>query len=255
LDQLRYALAHPLTRDLDIDDPATTHLRRDILKSKPFLKQIYEEWYRLIVEHLPADSGKVVELGSGAGFLSEFAPDLITSEVFHCRGVKLVFDGQQMPFPDGRLRGIVMTNVMHHVPSVRALLQEAVRCLKPGGRIVAIEPWYSPWSHWVYRTLHHEPFDPESKEWSFAGQGALSSANGALPWIIFERDREVFEKEFPELKVTVVEGMMPFRYLVCGGISQRNVMPLFTFPIWRAFERMFAARKWAMFALLVIERR
>ena len=200
LDQLRYALAHPLTRDLDIDDPATTHLRRDILESKPFLKRIYEEWYRLIVEHLPAHSGQVVELGSGAGFLSKFAPDLITSEVFHCPGMKLGFDGQRMPFPDARLRGIVMTNVLHHIPSVRALLQEAIRCLKLGGRIVVIEPSYSPWSPWV-RTLHHEPFDPESRDWSLVGHGALSSANGALPWIIFERDRELFEKEFPDSRL------------------------------------------------------
>ena len=42
---LNYLLAHPLTRGLDIDDPMVTLLRKKIIQSKPFLKNIYKEWY------------------------------------------------------------------------------------------------------------------------------------------------------------------------------------------------------------------
>lgn len=253
---LHNLLAHPLTRGRDLDDPATTHIRRAIIQDKPFLRKIYEEWYGAIAANLPVGRGEVLELGAGAGFLRESVPGLITSEVFSCPGVSLILDGQQLPFSDGSLRAICMSNVFHHIPSARAFLREAARCLRPGGRMVAIEPWVSSWSRGVYARMHHEPFHPESPEWVFSGSGPLSSANGALPWIVFERDRRQFETEFPEFRVRSTEGLMPFRYLVCGGISTRNLMPGFTYPAWSALESAMrpAMRSWAMFALIVIER-
>jgi SAM-dependent methyltransferase len=254
---LRYLLAHPLTRNLDLDDPATTHIRRTIIAGKPFLQKIYVEWYRQISESIPAIPGKVLELGSGAGFLAEFVPDLISSEIFSCPGVSLVLDGQRLPFQDGSLRAIAMTNVLHHVPSVHAFFEEATRCLSPGGRVVAIEPWVSSWSRVVYSKLHHEPFDPASQDWAFSGQGPLSAANGALPWIVLERDRKRFESEFPAFRIRSIRRMMPLRYLICGGISTRSLMPAFTFPFWRGLENAMRPmmRSWAMFALIVIEKR
>jgi SAM-dependent methyltransferase len=162
-----------------------------------------------------------------------------------------------MPFRDGSLRGIAMVNVLHHVPDVHLLFEEASRCLKPGGRVVAIEPWVSTWSRLVYTNLHHEPFDAKSEDWAFPKGGRLSAANGALPWIVLERDRRRWEAEFPDLQVKLIRGIMPFRYLVSGGIATRNLMPSFSFPLWRGFERLLDPfmRSLAMFALIVIERR
>src|SRR5579864_3240678 len=117
---LRRLLAHPLTRGFDIDDPATTILRRNIVRSKPFLKRIYEEWYQALANCLPNIEGPVLEIGSGAGFLAEHIPNLITSEIFHCDNIRLILDGQALPFAIGSLRAIVMTNVLHHIPDARA---------------------------------------------------------------------------------------------------------------------------------------
>jgi hypothetical protein len=143
------------------------------------------------------------------------------------------------------------------VPDARAFFREATRCLASGGRIVAIEPWVSRWSRLIYSKLHHEPFDPGSPDLAFRGAGPLSAANGALPWIVLERDRKRFENEFSDLRIRSITGLMPFRYLVCGGISIRNVMPSFTFPLWRGLESTMASsmQNWAMFALIVVERR
>lgn len=66
--------AHPLTRGLSIDDPGTTSIRRRIIQEKLCLRQIYEEWYSAIVRAIPPGERPVVELGSGAGFLSDFIP-------------------------------------------------------------------------------------------------------------------------------------------------------------------------------------
>jgi hypothetical protein len=79
---LQALLAHPLTKGLGIDDPRTAQLRLQIIQEKVYLRQVYQEWYRMIAAALPSSKGAVLELGAGAGFLREFVPNLITSELF-----------------------------------------------------------------------------------------------------------------------------------------------------------------------------
>src|SRR6266851_7114178 len=254
--KLKQWLAHPLTRGWDIDDPHTTQLRRSIIRDKGFLRQIYQEWYHTIAASLPVGEGAVLELGSGAGFLGDFVPDLITSETFTCADVRLVLDGRALPFAQASLRGIVMTDVLHHVSAPRRFFAEASRCVRPEGGLVCIEPWVTPWSRLVYTRLHHEPFCPEATVWEFPSSGPLSGANVALPWIIFERDRAQFEGEFPEWHIQAIDRMMPFRYLVSGGVSLRSLMPGCTFGIWQGFEKLLQPwmDKVAMFARIVLRR-
>ena len=251
---LKDLLAHPLTRGLDIDSPRCTELRRSIIQKKSFLRQIYEEWHLAVASLLPLNEAPVVELGSGGGFLSDYLDELITSEVFHCRDVRLVLDGARLPFVNESLAGIVMTDVLHHLPQPRLFLAEARRCLRPDGLVIMIEPWVTPWSRLVYSTLHHEPFRPDAAQWSFPESGPLSGANGALPWIIFARDRGQFEKEFPELQIHSINPFMPFRYLLSGGVSWRSLMPGWSFALWRKVEHLL--QPWmnhlAMFALIVL---
>ena len=99
-----------------------------------------------------------------------------------------------------------------------------------------IEPWVTAWSRIVYKYLHHEPFDPEVKEWSFPSSGPLSDANSALPWIVFKRDVTLFERDFQELSIENIIVEMPFRYLLSGGVSLRSLSPVFMYKFWRLFE-------------------
>jgi SAM-dependent methyltransferase len=253
LRSLKRWLEHPLTRGLDIDDPRTTHLRRRILAGKPFLRRIYAEWYSTLAASLPAGDDPVLELGAGAGFLADFVPRLARSEVFLTPGIDLVLDGQALPFAAGALRGIAMTNVLHHLPRPLSFFAEAARAVRPGGVVTMIEPWVTPWSRWVYTRLHHEPFLPAAQEWEIAAGGPLSGANGALPWILFHRDRERFERAAPEWRLRSIAPLMPFRYLVSGGVSLRTLMPA-AYPLWRRLDRALASRA-AMFAHVVLERR
>lgn len=250
-------LEHPLTRGLDIDDPRTTRLRRRILAEKRFLRRIYEEWYSAIAASLPPGDGAVLELGSGAGFLADFVPRLARSEVFYTPGIDLALDGLELPFRDRSLRGIAMTNVLHHLPRPLRFFAEAARAVRPGGVVTMIEPWVTPWSRWVYTRLHHEPFLPEAREWEIPAGGPLSGANGALPWILFQRDRERFEREATGWRVRAIAPMMPFRYLVSGGVSLRGLTPAASYPLWKGFETALSpfSGHLAMFAHVVLERR
>lgn len=253
---LKTWLAHPLTKGLDIDDPRTTHLRLRVIQGKAFLRQIYSEWYQAIVDSVPSGNGAVLEIGAGGGFMSEFIPNLITSEVFYCPNVQAIIDGLQLPFVSQSLRGIVMTNVLHHLAQPRRFFAEATRCVQAGGVVAMIEPWVSSWSRFVYTRLHHEPFDPECLSWELPTSGPLSGANDALPWIIFGRDRIKFAQEFPCWQIKLIRPIMPFRYLLSGGVSLRAFAPGWSFGLWREVENALDcwSNQLAMFAHIVLWR-
>jgi SAM-dependent methyltransferase len=255
---LRSLLSHPLTRGMDIDDPAVTELRKQIIQQNSFLHHVYLEWYNLVVEALSADiSGPILELGSGGGYLNEIIPTLITSDISPGTETQLVLDGQHLPIGAKQLRAIVLINVLHHFANPIGFLSEANRCVKPGGKILLVEPWVTAWSRIIYKHLHHEPFVPESRSWSHPADGPLSGANGAMPWIIFMRDRSEFERLYPEWDVRNVVTMMPFLYLVSGGVSMRRLMPVWSFGVWKTLEELltFSMNKLAMFAFIELQKR
>jgi SAM-dependent methyltransferase len=254
---LRTWLTYPLTRGLDIDDPRTTHLRRQIIQEKCFLRKTYEEWYQALAACLPPGDGAVLELGAGAGFMSDFIPGLVTSEVFICPNLRAVLDASRLPFAARSLRAIVMTDVLHHLPNAREFFAEATRCVRPSGVIAMIEPWVTPWSRIVYSRLHHEPFQPAALSWELPVTGPLSGANGALPWIIFARDRDKFEQEFPRWRIELIKPMMPLRYLLSGGVSLRSLVPAWSFGFWKHLENIVEcwSNQIAMFSQIVLRRR
>ncbi len=118
--------------------------------------------------------------------------------------------------------------------------------------MIMIEHWRTQWSEWVYTRLHSEPFAPDAG-WQIPLTGPLSGANGALPWIVFQRDRPLFEARYPQWRITNIELMMPFSYLLSGGVSMRSLMPGWMYHRIRALERMLDQRSWAMFAFIELE--
>jgi SAM-dependent methyltransferase len=255
---LRKLLTHPLTRGLDLDSPEISELRKQIIKEKEFLYRIYLEWYQLIIGFIPCEiPGQVLELGSGGGFLGEIFPDVIKSDIIFLSTNNVVVNAHDLPFKSNSLRAIIMTNVLHHIPHPDDFFRSATRCVHPGGRIIMIEPWVSAWSTFVYTKLHHEPFDPDSKEWQFPTQGPLSGANSAMPWIIFHRDRGKFSQVFSGWLIQDIKLIMPFRYLISGGVSLRSLMPGFSFGMWKWIEGRLdkIMNKTAMFALISLERK
>ena len=197
-----------------------------------------------------------MELGSGPGFFAEVVPEAITSDLQRVPGVDLALNALELPFADSSLRAVAMTNLLHHVQDARRCLDETARCVRPGGVLSMIEPWVSAWSRFVYRHLHHEPFEPDATDWRVESGGPLSGANGAVPWIIFSRERERFERELPQWKIEHVRPMMPFRYLLSGGVSMRSLAPGWAFGPCRLVEQMLrpAIGATAMFAHILLRR-
>lgn len=48
----------------------------------------------------------------------------------------------RLPWPDGSFDALLLTGVFHHFFRPRDALQEAGRVLRPGGRIILVDPWF-----------------------------------------------------------------------------------------------------------------
>jgi len=222
-----------------LDDPARIGAIRRCIRGKPALERWYRECYARFagcIARAPGD-GPVLELGSGAGFLREVLPEVITSDVLPYPGVDRVIDATRLPYEDGALRAIVMLNVFHHIADVGAFLAEVERCLAPRGRLLMVDQHVGWISGPILAHAHHEPFDRDAREWRFDSQGPLRSANGALTWIVFRRDRELFEMRHPRLHLVRYEPHTPLRYFMAGGLKRWSLLPGWAFPLASALDR------------------
>ena len=217
----------------ELDDPGRGSALAEIIQQKPALKRLYLEVYARYAELISRcpNGGPAVELGAGAGFVRQVIPEMTTADILPYSTVDLVFDACHMPFADNSVRCFCMLNVFHHIPDVNAFLEECQRCLKPGGRVLIVDQFPGWLSRWILRYAHHEPWHPEAREWSFPSSGPLSGANGALAWIVFVRDRLLFEQRFPQLNIQQLQPHTPLRYWLSGGLKSWTLIPA---PLWKA---------------------
>ena len=241
---------------IDLDDPSATVLHREILQKKTFLKKFYENVYGQFKNAVDQPEKKVlVEIGSGGGFIKDVMPNVITSEILNIPGVDKVFSATEMPFKDSSVDAFFMLDVLHHINEPRQFFKEAIRCLKPCGRIVMVEPANTAWARFVYTNFHHETFDPKAG-WGLEKTGPLTQSNGAMPWIIFRRDKKIFENEFPALKIIKIRNHTPFSYLMSGGFTLRQLAPGFFYPAVRGLEYLLspANNLIGMFMTIILEK-
>jgi SAM-dependent methyltransferase len=217
-------------RDLSGKSPGSPDFFRAqlaLIKRKPLLKRSYLQFYetfRRDLNTVRAPGTKVLELGSGGGFLKEIIPQVITSDIYD--GVaELEIDARSIPFADGEIRGLFLASVLHHVPDVEAFFSEAYRVLCLNGICAIVEPCNTPFARLFYRHFHHEPFLPDAHSWQFAQPDAMMDSNQALSWIVFERDQEKFRELFPGFAVERKIFLPTLGYILSGGVNYRPLWP------------------------------
>ncbi|MEN8119147.1 MAG: class I SAM-dependent methyltransferase [Bacteroidota bacterium] len=238
-----------------LDAPERTLEHREIIKNKLFLRKLYLEWYAEFSKEIKNNkNGIFIELGSGGGFLKEIEPGVICSDVLPLPTNDLSFSALDMPFEDKSIDGIFMIDTFHHIPDSEKFLSEAQRILKKGGKIIMIEPANSWWGRFIYKNFHHEPFYPEG-DWKIPNAGPLSGANGALPWIVFERDQKMLAVKIPELKIESIKYHTPLRYLISGGLSIKQLVPGFSYNAFRLLDYILSniSRQLSMFVTITIK--
>ena len=224
----------------DLDKAESTVLHRNIIKKKVFLHKLYLEYYEIFKENTKdIPDGFKIEIGSGGGFLKEVINDVITSDVLELPGVDKAFFAEKIPYPDKSIAAFFLLNTLHHLKEPDKFFSEVNRCLKPGGKIVMIEPTNTPFSRLFFKYVHQEEFDSTKDEWVVDGEGRLADANIAMPWIIFIRDREKFLKKYPDLEIIQINKHTPFRWFLGGGLSYRQLVPSASFEFFTKIDKLF----------------
>ena len=223
---LRSWLIEPAVRRLDPDAPDFTVAHRNVLRTKPMLRRLFERFYRECrqadEEYFGDCPGLRIEIGSGSSFFKEIYPDIKPLPF-----VDLAARAESLPVAAGSVRALYAMNVFHHLPEPRLFFQELLRVLHPGGGVVMIEPYYGLFARMLFRNMHaSEGFDMTAPSWD-AQQftGPMSNANHALSYIVFVRDHEQFQREFPQLELVQDRPHTHLTYLLSGGVNFRQLAP------------------------------
>ena len=219
---------------------------KETWKKKKILKQIYSEWYSWIVSDLSKTGGQTVELGAGSGNFKEYYPQTITSDIEPHDWLDMSFDAHAMPFDNGEIGNLVMVDVLHHLADPVGFFHEAWRALRPGGRIMMVEPYPSPFSSLVYKLFHPEPFEFDTDY--FAQQPDIQKkawdSNQAIPYLLFYKNLKRFESEFKNKFVITKKKRFSFLlYPLSGGFEHRQLIPDFSIPVFKLLEKMFTPVK------------
>lgn len=229
--------------DVDGDERITVH--RQILLERPLLRSVFKEYYTLI-QNLDrkffSGDGKKIELGSGTGLMKDYIPDVLLTDIVSADHLDMILDAQNMTLPNESVRSIYGINCFHHFPDPRLFFNELHRVLVPGGGCVLIEPYYGPFASIFWKHLFdHEDFDKTQTSWELDPNqmGANSGANQALSYIVFNRDRKVFEKTYPSLEI-VYHRRIPnyLRRLASGGLNFKQLVPSWSQPLLKATEKV-----------------
>lgn len=230
------------------------------IRKNAFLEEIYFDVYDRILGQVPeAEFPRLLEIGSGGGFLRELAPHVLTSDCVEGPGIDRVVDAGALEasFEPGSLDAITAFNVFHHLPDVESFLRGASVVLRPGGRIVLIEPWFTPIGQWFYRLLHHEPIVHDPSFWGIVGEGRLGGANSRLPTSVFRDGDARFAAQFPDLRIVTRQPFHKWLYLASGGLRLNTRIPRAVAKRLVALDRRIGLgdAQTGLFALVVVERR
>ena len=202
------------------------HRHREVWKQKPVLRKLYAEWYRDIVSWLVP--GRTVEVGGGTGNLKEYASGVYCTDIVRLPWLDVVTDAQRLPFQSGSIANLVLFDALHHIENVSMFLDEALRTLKAGGRVIIMDPYIS-WVSWpVYQFLHSEPVDfaqnPLTLRTPRSGRQPFDS-NQAISTILFEKELARFQSRYPQFAVRYVRRIAFFAYPLSGGFEHPSLMP------------------------------
>lgn len=206
---------------------------RLIWKNKKILRMIYTEWYKQIIKDLSSVKGKTLEIGSGTGNLKNFKKDIISSDIEPLPFLDMCFDAHNIPFSKSSLSNIVMVDVLHHLQNPVFFLKEASRVLRPGGRLIMIEPYPSFFSLFIYKIFHNEPFLFEANLFAKNRHGKKNpwESNQAIPYLLFFKlERQLNIVLGNKMRVIKKKKMSYLLYPLSGGFEHRNLIPNWTIP-------------------------
>ena len=134
-------------------------------------------YYRDVTRHF-APEARLLDIGCGTGWIADHfvdytgvdgSPDAVAAATERNRNVSLHDVDRPLPFDDASFDGVVLKDLLEHVADPVAVVREALRVLRPSGRVFASSPDAQRWVWDDY--THRRPFTRKSFRLLFADQG------------------------------------------------------------------------------------
>lgn len=195
---------------------------REVWAQKESLRLVYGRWHKSI--KAACVDGPTLEVGGGGGHFKETWPRIISSDIVYSPWLDVQLDCMHLPLASGCLANVVGVDVLHHLADIDQALGEIARVLRPGGRLVFVEPYISPFSHLVRRLFHEEEIDL-SDEALYSEQKLPEQANDAMPTLVFWRGKERLGERFPMFDFMRLRLSDPLVYPLTGGFGHKSILP------------------------------
>ena len=122
--------------------------------SLPFSKLFQEDWHAQMLQHLPADAKRVLDLGCGTGFflaeLEAQRPGAVGLDISHdmlrvseqyVPGARVVTaDAERLPFAERSFDAVFCKGSLHHTRDHVRFLRNCARALADDGVLIMSEP-------------------------------------------------------------------------------------------------------------------
>ncbi len=248
-----------------IDTQAQEQLlrHRRIWAQKPILRRVYNDEFFVRLLAFRKANGLSIEVGAGPGFFKQVAPEILSTDLIWCPWLDAIADAQQLPFRSDSVTNVFGLDMLHHLATPMTFLSEVTRILVPGGRLMLVEPWITPFSYFIFRFLHQERCDLSETPWlqnqtgSAPGKMAFDG-NQAIPYLLFSSKHGANTlSSLPGIRLIALEPFCLFAYLLSGGFKAMNLLPEFLYPALSKFERatsLLWRRVAALRVLLVLEK-
>ena len=210
-------------------------------QKKQTLSIVYRRFYQKIANLLKDPKGApIVEIGSGIGRITEVIPDAIRTDVVTSPWIDIVENAYQLSFSDRSISNLILFDVFHHLKFAGTALEEFQRVLKPGGRVIILEPCISLLGVIIYGGLHKEPLGLFQKiQWKAASKrNALEQGYYAAQGNAFRLFcRKTLDFNRCNWNIFHCERMPALSYIASGGYSGSSFCKPSSIRRWDTIDR------------------
>jgi len=216
-------------------------INQELWHRKPILQTVYTDLYRTMQGYLSSAPGTNLELGSGMGTIHEVMSDCLRTDLFHYPWLDAVENAYSLSFEDGSISNLMMVDVFHHLRYPGNALNEFLRVLTPGGRLILMEPGLGLMGRIIYDWMHIEPVGKANDVRWFAPEGwspnemDYYAAQGNATWIF---TRSNFSEQLGSWKIVEIKRIAALAYAASGGYSGPQLYPTVAYPLIKSFEKV-----------------